>query len=528
MNFTRFLIRSRHGSTWYVRVYIPKRLQPLFHGKKQIKKSTGYRDKRQAGRVAAIYWAQCQALFDELALQMSSRDKPRSIRSGLTITTDALGREHRFDFGGDSDPEAAKQEQQAAQEAREATAKLLEQHRDNLELIQALVSANTPAATHDPNAPETVMTWDELFSKFEAKQKERANNPSERYNLRSFDEAQAYRNFWKGYFAGREVHSIKRTEIEAIEDWLQRVPSGFTKKSISIDKAIELAKSGVHDHKMISGPTYNHYQRQLKWLLQYAHRLGAHRDDLSVCIRQKDKNLGKKFERMPFTDEDMALMFCGENYTSNFGRANPKTPFAARFWVPLLAAFSGARMDELCQLKVCDVMHDEATDIHYLNIAGPEDTAPDGQPKRVKNRNSIRPIPIHPALINIGFLEYADTLRNTPEASLFGLQRAPEGKWGSPLSKWFTNKSSNAKGFIERCGIVSKGELRDGVEWTKTFHGLRHTVTDNLRDKLKRLPDGSRVNAEDIGLAIGHLDEASADLETHSYGQGVKKPGVPA
>ncbi len=524
MAFERFLIRSRHGSVWYVRVYIPRHLRPLFHGRKQIKKSTGHTDKRQAGRAASIYWAQCQALFDDLDRHMAKKKKNSgsdTLRIDHAMTTDVFGRMHKFDWGGDKDPEAAKREQQAVEAVQRAALETLERHKDSPEIIKALVSSSSPTNVVDPNAPETVMTWDDLFARYETKEADRAANPSERLTQRTFDESQPYRNFWKEYFAGRDVHTIKRAEIEDIESWLQRIPASFTKKGITIERAIHLGKTGDHDHKRISGPTFNHYQRQLKGLLQYAHRLGIHRDDLSVCIRQKDKTLGKQFVRLPFTDDDMVLMFCGKNYTSNFGRANPKTPFAARFWVPLIAAFSGARMDEICQLRVADVKHDAPTGIHYLSIAGPDDSAADGMPKKIKNKNSIRPIPIHNTLVDIGFLDYVDTLRHTPDASLFGLTRAPDGKWGSPLSKWFTIKGDHANGFIERCGVVSIGELRDGKRWSKSFHGFRHAVVDNLRDKSKKLPDGSRIHAEDIALAVGHLNDDSADLETNNYGQGV-------
>ncbi|AQA19951.1 hypothetical protein BST95_18570 [Halioglobus japonicus] len=74
MNNQRFLVRNRHGSTWHTRIHIPRHLQLMFSGRKEVRKSTKCEDKRQAGRVAGLWWAQYQVLFQEIEKQMSKKD----------------------------------------------------------------------------------------------------------------------------------------------------------------------------------------------------------------------------------------------------------------------------------------------------------------------------------------------------------------------------------------------------------------------------------------------------------------------
>lgn len=67
-----------------------------------------------------------------------------------------------------------------------------------------------------------------------------------------------------------------------------------------------------------------------------------------------------------------------------------------RRWIPLLCAYSGARLGEICQLRVEDVREiDGIPTISFTPEAGP-----------LKNRRSARTIPLHPAVLKAGFLTF--------------------------------------------------------------------------------------------------------------------------
>jgi len=345
-------------------------------------------------------------------------------------------------------------------------------------------------------------------------------NDTDSFSEATFRAYAPHRALWHGYFAGREVHSIKRIEIQEIAMWLPRLPVGFTKQGYTPAEAIEMAKSG-HDLKPISNVLFNNYQRQINGLLAYAEKLGFHDKNLSTLIEQRNtKKKDGRPSRLPFTIADMSAMF-NSAYLASLGKGSRRTTFEARFWIPIIAAFSGARMDEICQLKVSDIMYDEGAGCYYMNIAGGDELASDGRARKIKNTNSVRPIPIHPTLIEIGFINYLKSMKGLgSEASLFKLERGSDDKFGGTVSKWFSRKGRSA-GFIESCGIASKGTYANNKEWSKCFHSFRHTVIDNLREESKRLPDGTRISESDRALVVGHIDKKESSLETTHYGQGV-------
>jgi integrase len=184
-----------------------------------------------------------------------------------------------------------------------------------------------------------------------------------------------------------------------------------------------------------------------------------------------------------------------------------------------MAAFSGARLEEICQFKTSDIKTDKETGILYTDITE-TGTAADGEKKKTKSKSSVRPIPIHSTLVEIGFMKYVKTRKkDTSDKALFKLKRDNQDRLGKGFSNWFSRleareKGRVAMGYIERCGIPSKG-VKDGQYWTKTFHSFRHAAIDNLRNN-KTLPSGEYVLETHIGVVMGHSKDK---LETANYGQ---------
>ena len=73
-------------------------------------------------------------------------------------------------------------------------------------------------------------------------------------------------------------------------------------------------------------------------------------------------------------------------------------------WVPLVCAYSGARLSEVCQLRVDDIGEDEG-------IAVMRFTAEAGS---LKNVGSERTVPLHSAIIAAGFLEFVRSRKAGP------------------------------------------------------------------------------------------------------------------
>jgi integrase len=104
--------------------------------------------------------------------------------------------------------------------------------------------------------------------------------------------------------------------------------------------------------------------------------------------------------------------------------------------------------------------------------------------KKLKNLSSIRSIPIHSKLVELGFLNFVSHRRERNDLRIF-----PELPWKEldgyqrNASKWFSD-------YRRRCGIVST---------KKTFHSFRHTVSNHLKQR--------GCMAEQVSSLLGHATE---------------------
>jgi len=98
--------------------------------------------------------------------------------------------------------------------------------------------------------------------------------------------------------------------------------------------------------------------------------------------------------RRSFTEEEAAIVL-----TAALGQVDP-----VRRWVPWLGAYSGARVSEICQLRFQDI----------LKIDGIWCMKFDPDAGSLKTRGSERVIPLHPAVIEGGFLDFVAKAKSGP------------------------------------------------------------------------------------------------------------------
>ena len=141
-----------------------------------------------------------------------------------------------------------------------------------------------------------------------------------------------------------------------------------------------------------------------------------------------------------------------------------------RFWIPLIALFTGMRLSEIVSLNVEDFKAEDGID--FIAI------------RESKTEAGVRRVPIHPKLKEIGLLDFVK-----------GIQP------GQPL---FAGISSGAYS-------MHFGRLLDSVGITDkklVFHSFRHTFTDALR--------AAKVTEPIAKALIGHSD----GTVTGQYGSG--------
>ena len=129
-----------------------------------------------------------------------------------------------------------------------------------------------------------------------------------------------------------------------------------------------------------------------------------------------------------------------------------------RFWIPLIALYSGMRQNEICQLH-CD-------DIKTVDGVWCFDVNENTEDKNLKSSASKRTVPIHPKLIDLGLLDYVKIKKGAGAKRLWpNLKYHSKNGYGRQISRWFS-------GFCDE-HIVDDPK--------KVFHSFRHNFTNTLK-----------------------------------------------
>src|SRR5262249_94101 len=125
----------------------------------------------------------------------------------------------------------------------------------------------------------------------------------------------------------------------------------------------------------------------------------------------------------------------------------------------------------------------------------------EGDDRRVKNRTSIRDIPIHSKLIELGFMNFVAEQKEKGEIRLFSKLKKHRDGYGGPVSKWFSE-------YHEPSGVV----LSNPKHELMGFHSFRHTVTTVLAAKTDPL-----LHERVINQLLGHEKGQSESMKTYTH-----------
>jgi len=173
---------------------------------------------------------------------------------------------------------------------------------------------------------------------------------------------------------------------------------------------------------------------------------------------------------------------------------------AAAYWVPLLGLFTGARVGELCQLRVEDVADDGAGPV--LRITEEADGA------TLKTTASRREVPIHDELVRLGFLEYVQGLRGAGQVPLWPGMRFRKGKPGANFSEWFRTARERVPGGVP------------------DFHSLRHTVRTALTEARVLDSIKDRITGHEVRGSTGTRVYEHPKAEIRRAVQAIHYPGL--
>jgi integrase len=186
-----------------------------------------------------------------------------------------------------------------------------------------------------------------------------------------------------------------------------------------------------------------------------------------------------KDKRDNFTDEDIQTIFHHKNYLPSIfeGNTNQTIKFPY-YWIPILACLCGARLEELCQMRVKDIIQVDGIWVYRIREIGKYNE----EETRVKNPHSERDIPLHSELIDtLDFIKYVNHVKKMKKERVFWELKKRGNGYRKNVGKFFNEK------YLVKMGIKKRG---------KSFHSFRHSVETHLTNQ--------DVNGRFIDFLQGH------------------------
>lgn len=195
-------------------------------------------------------------------------------------------------------------------------------------------------------------------------------------------------------------------------------------------------------------------------------------------------------QRLPFSPDDLKAIFEQSPVFRDSQRPMGGAGEAA-YWLPVLALYTGCRIEELGQLSIDNVR--TQGDIIYLDIN------PFGDGQSIKSQSSLRRVPLHKDVIGFGFMEYVASIAAKGYQDLFPHIQSRCTKRTAAFSKWVNR-------YLRKdCGIDDS---------RKVFHSFRHTFKDACREARIPKDQHDALTGHSMGSNVGDRYGNGYNLET--------------
>lgn len=433
-----YLLLSRH-SVYYFRIVVPEVIRPLF-SQREIRRSLQTRCRREALIRGRELLLQVQRLFTE-AFQ------------GLKPSVERLC--GAWESGGKRLASWASWLRQQRLETFVSPKVRPARERPAKPLVERPKKASAVSRPDTPSGSLTLMqVADELLV-----QQKREGLP-----VKTLDDKRSVALLFTRIIGDMPISQITRKDAHQFRETALKLPPRlYQLPEQPLEKTIAEAKS------TISITTFNNYVKNLTTFFNYAVREGYCPRNPFEGLRVRQRRRVSE-ERSAFTTDDLKLLFNKTTYAS----ADTSRPH--QYWLPLLGLYTGARLNELCQLYVDDIVTVGGIHCFHFREARPD--------QKLKTASSERLLPIHSKLQELGFLEFIEAQRALGQQRVFSeLTLHKKHGYSSIPSKWFARVR-------EQLGLREAGEKKD-------FHSFRHTLADHLKQQ--------GVSEALVGGALGHL-----------------------
>lgn len=290
--------------------------------------------------------------------------------------------------------------------------------------------------------------------------------------------------------------AITRDHVRSFCEVLKGLPKSRNKDRDYRGKSLaELARMEIPPAKRMEPSTvaerFTATRSFLKWAeKEYGRDIGFEARWLNDAFQmpkayKRAKSGRSKSNRDHFTMDELKALFDPAAYL-------PATdPQPSRFWCPLVALFTGMRINEIAQLRHADLRQEEEEGVWVFDVNSRQDEG--------KTEAGKRLVPIHPFLMDgLGLLDYSHRAREEHPKSenLFPeLLANVKRSMAHTVGQWFTRY---------RRGLAIGGG--SGEKSGKVFHSFRHTVVhktlrvDLIAPQLVQAVVGHEEKGANIGV----------------------------
>ena len=271
------------------------------------------------------------------------------------------------------------------------------------------------------------------------------------------------------------VANITRDNLLEFRELLYKIPTKLAQKSRYKDKNLsQILKLSEKDDKL-SEVTIQKYIIRVIQFFNYCFDSGYISRSITAKMNVKIDVDPSERAVLPYDVSEARKIFDIVTSIKQSGKS-PSTRIEASelYYVTMIAAYSGMRIKEITQLHKEDIALKDG--IYCFNI-----NTNDG--KTTKTKNSIRFVPIHSKLIDLGLLEYVNSKKN---GNIFKVSNKDFSEiFRSQIQRKFIDKDSK-----------------------KTFYSFRHYFIDYLVQR--------EVEANLIAQIVGHEKQYKILLNTYA------------
>lgn len=439
-NFAPYLVRR--GDTLFFRISVPEDLR-LQLGIREITKTLRTPNKQKASPIALSLAAQAKQLFNKLRGNMGtgkSNDKDIKIDLIYRLELNELGLVKSLEITTEPDDKVGEAEA----------------------LIQATLAGipkqqSSKILTPATNASNTSICFHEIVDTFLAEYPKNQHPEMFKKHCTALP-------LLREFIGNIPASEIRQRHIKEFFALLQKLPPRWA--DIRRKDKLSIQALAAQNHEITIAPkTFNStYKASIRPFIEDA--ITTWQDSgfpatisLKSINYNGDRVAGEKKQRA-FTPSELKRLFEGDEYKS-FAENQSYSHF---YWLPLIALFTGARVNEICQLNPqVDIFKDSESNTWCFGIDS--DTESDSRiDKSVKTENA-RKVPIHKQILKLGFLDYVERIKSTGARLLF-----PE--W-LPVNR---RASGNAEDWFRQ--FLVEINLRDETphKCILGMHAFRHTL----------------------------------------------------